>query len=196
MKKGLIASSIALAFGAQAAQAALVMDIYGPYAWSTDSANFTRLDDIGGTVDGTNDVKMDWDGNGYSDSSDYTGPGGVSNVTVSSTSLLFNHTWTAHDIQIFTPGSYSFDVTLGGGVSEVGILDVTVASGQLGMHMLWDWNGGLNNDIFMVLAPSSVFGAGIGRSTQSTTSGGNLCDNGTTRCHGYPHGTRRSARAL
>ncbi len=168
IKKSLIASSIALALGATGAQAALVTNLYGPYNFSTASANFTMLSAAGATVGGTNDVTMVWDGNGYNSSSDYTGPGSASNVTASSPTAFFGHTWTAHDIQVFTPGSYSFNTALGGGNPESGTMNMTVGSGQLGMHMLFDWNGNLNIDVVVVANPSSIFGAGIGRSTQIT----------------------------
>jgi hypothetical protein len=180
-RKTLIVSSVALALGAPSAQAAL--DVLGPYSWSTDSANFTLLNSAGGAAPSgynTNNVNMVWDGDAYSASSDYTGPGGAANMMVSSTSPFFSATWMAHDAQIFLPGTYSFDTALGGGNLEAGILSVTVGAGQLGMHMLWDWSGNLNIDTFMVFAQDSVFGGGIGRSTTATTSGGNNCDgNGT-----------------
>jgi len=181
-KKTLLASSVALALGAPVANAALVSDLFGPYNFSTDSANFTMLNASGGTVGGSNDVNMTWDGNGYSASSDYTGPGSASNVTASSTTTFFGNLWTAHDIQVFVPGSYSFDVTLGGGAAETGTLNATVPVGGIGMHMLFDWGGNNNIDVFVVAAPNSVFGAGIGRSTQNYTTayGGssNHCDDG------------------
>jgi len=180
MKKTLIASSVALTFGAANAQAALVTDMFGPYNFNTDSANFTMLAANGGVVGGTNNVVMAWDGNGYSASSDYTGPGSSANVTANSSAPFFGHSWTAHDIQVFVPGSYSFDVTLGGGNPETGTLSATVGSGQVGMHMLFDWNGNLNIDVFVVAAPSSVFGAGLAYSTQTNTKGQLKCDSSFT----------------
>lgn len=166
MKKTLLASSVALALGAAAgAEASLVTNLLGPNDWSTNSANFTVLSPNGGITGGTNDVDMMWDGNGYSSDTDYTGPGGAANVTMSSTTPFFGHLWTMHDIQVFVPGSYSFDTTVGGGSSEVGTINVTVGAGQIGMHMLWDWNGNLNVDVFVVANLSSVFGAGVGSST-------------------------------
>ena len=168
IKKSLIASSVAMALGAPVVNAALVTNLYGPYNFSTDRANFTMLSGKGFSVGGTNDVSMVWDGNGYSSNSDYTGPGSASNVTASSTSTFFGYTWAAHDIQVFVPGSYSFDTTVGGGNAESGMLNVTVPTGQLGMHMLFDWNGNLNIDVFVVAAPSSVFGAGIGTKNVSS----------------------------
>jgi hypothetical protein len=185
-RKSLIASSVALALGAPVAQAALVTDIYGPYNFSTDSANFTMLNSAGGYTmgpdGGTNDVLMFWDGNGYSASSDYTGPGlpgSAANMTLSSSDIFFAGTWAAHDVQVFVPGIYSFDTALGGGNSEAGMLNVTVGAGQLGMHMLWDWGGSINMDIFVVFDGNSVFGAGIGRSTAGTTAS-NQCDGSAT----------------
>jgi len=161
-KKSLIASSVAMTLGAPVANASLMTNLYGPYTWSTDRANFTMLSGKGFIVGGTNDVNMVWDGNGYSSSSDYTGPGSAANVTASSSTAFFGYMWTAHDIQVFVPGSYSFDTTLGGGNKESGMLNVTVPTGELGMHMLFDWNGNLNIDVFVVAAPSSVFGSGVG----------------------------------
>ena len=179
MNKTLVASGVALALGAPvAANAALVENLFGANTWSTDSANFTMLNSGGGTVGGTNDVQMDWDGNGFTASSDYTGPGSVANITASTTTPFFNANWTAHDIQVFVPGSYSFDTTLGGGNNESGILNVTVPTGGIGMHMLFDWGPNANIDVFVVAAPSSTYGPGIGRGSQNTAYG-NLCDDNT-----------------
>lgn len=180
MKKTLIASSIAVILGAPAAQAALVTDLYGAFDFNTDSANFTMLAANGGVVGGANNVNMTWDGNGYSASSDYTGPGSAANVTATSSAPFFGHSWTAHDIQVFVPGSYSFDATLGGGNPEVGTLNATVGAGQIGMHMLFDWNGNLNIDVFVVANPGSVFGAGLLYSTQTNLAGAFKCSSGFT----------------
>ena len=171
IRKSLLASSIALALSASVAQAALVTGVLGANTWHTDSANFTFLAANGGNVgQGTNDATMVWDGNAYNSSSDYTGPDSTANIAASSTAPFFGHSWTAHDIQMFTPGSYSFDVTLGGGNTESGLLTATVGAGQLGMHLLWDWNGNNNVDVFVVLAQNSLFGSGVVSSTNSSCS--------------------------
>lgn len=182
MKKSLIASGVALALGAPCAEAALVFGVAGPGFgyWSTDSANFTMLADNGGVVGGTNNVNMVWDGSGFTSDTDYTGPGSHANVTAFSTAPFFGHTWTAHDIQVFLPGSYTFDVTLGGGSLESGTLSATVGTGQLGMHMLFDWNGSLNIDVFVVASSGSVFGSGLLNSTQTNTKGDFKCSAGFT----------------
>jgi hypothetical protein len=180
IKKSLLASSIALALSTSGAQAALVTGVLGATTWSTDSANLTLLSANGGVVGGANDVNMVLDGNAFNANSDYTGPGSASNVTASSTALFFGHAWTAHDIQMFTPGSYSFDVTLGGGNFEHGVMNATVGTGQLGMHMLIDWNLNFNIDTFVVFAQNSLFGSGLSYSTQTNTKGQSTCDAGFT----------------
>jgi hypothetical protein len=151
-------------------------------AVSTDSANFTMLTAGGYVVGGTNNAAMSWDGTAFTASSDYAGPGSTSNVTMASTTPFFgttvSYTWTAHDIQVFAPGSYSFDTALGGGNGESGTMNVTVPAGKLGIHMLFNWNGNDNIDVFVVAEPGSVFGAGIGYTTQTTISGLFRCGTG------------------
>jgi len=199
LKKSILVSSVALTLGAAAnANAALVTNVFGAYDWSTPTAgggvpgypdwdnytgNMTLLAANGGVVTGTNTIGMQWDGNAYNASSDYTGPGSATNASVTACctaggEILFGHTWTAHDIQIFVPGSYSFDVTLGGGNPEFGMMSATVGAGQLGMHMLWDWNGNNNIDVFVVFAQNSIFGSGLLYSTQTNTKGQFTCDSG------------------
>lgn len=150
----------------------------------SDSDNFTMLDSNGNNVGGTNDVATTWDGTVFTDQSDYTGPGSsTANVTAATTTPFFSYTWTAHDIQMFAPGSYSFDTAAGGGNPESGILNVTVGTGQLGMHMLFDWNNNNNIDVFVVLDQSSVFGPGIARSdTFNPTYFTFACDSTVTNC--------------
>src|SRR4030067_1724161 len=123
---------------------------------------------------------MTWDGDLFTASSDYTGPGSYANVTASSTAPFFGHSWVAHDIQVFAPGSYTFDVTLGGGNPESGTLSATVGAGQVGMHMLFDWNSNNNIDGFVVATPGSMFGAGLVYSTQTNKAGAFKCDSSFT----------------
>jgi hypothetical protein len=156
----------------------------GPAA--SDSANFTMLSAGGGVVGGTNDVATTWDGTAYNNSSDYQGPGvaTVDNVTATSTAPFFGHAWTAHDIQMFLPGTYSFDTTLSDGrpnqANETGSLNVTVPAGSLGMHMLFDWNNNNNIDVFVVVTPDSIFGSGLLYSTVTNTKGQFKCDSNFT----------------
>jgi hypothetical protein len=195
MKKTLVASGVALALGGVAveAQAIQVVDVLGlglGVNMYSDSANFTLLSSAAGVVGGTNDVNMVWNGNAYTASSDYTGPGGsAANITASSTAPFFGHNWTAHDIQVFVPGTYSFDTSLGGGNPEAGTLSATVPLDlnpldgtdlYFGVHMLFDWNANNNIDVFVVAKFNSVFGSGLLYSTQTNSKGQFKCDSNFT----------------
>ncbi len=183
MKKTPLFSALGLTLlNVSTANAALISGIFGYNTWIANSANFTMLSAAGATVGGTNDVTMVWDGNAYNASSDYIGPSHAANVTISSPTPLFGTRWSAHDIQMFVPGSYSFDTALGGGNPEQGIMNVNIGPTQLGMHMLFDWSGNLNIDTFIVFSPSGViFGSGIARSTANTTTAINYCDAGAIK---------------
>ena len=109
--------------------------------------NFTMLDAGGTTFGGTNDIVYDWDGtlNTSVDSTNF-------NMTMGSASAFpfFGFPWFAHNIRVFGPGSYGFDTTctvaeLEAGVANCGgtadqILTLTVPAGQIGAHVLFDWN--------------------------------------------------------
>jgi hypothetical protein len=149
-----VLSALALDAGtAEAIQVAAVAPIYD------SSSNFTVLGPTGDMYMGANDVVFNWDGTVFTATSDYTGPGSASNATLSSATPFFSYSWTAHDVQIFGPGTYAFDTTLGGG-TESGTLAMNIGSGQIGMHLLWDWNGNVNMDIALVLNKNAVFGSG------------------------------------
>jgi hypothetical protein len=106
---------------------------------------------------GTNNVLFTWDGTLFNSSTDYTGPGGASNATISSTTPFFSQAWTAHDVQLFGPGTYSFNSATGGGATESGTVTMTIAAGQIGAHMLFDWGGNNNIDVVNVWNTNTVF---------------------------------------
>ena len=126
-------------------------------AVSTTGNNFTMLGGSGATIGGNADTAMTWSGTVFTSSSDYTGPGGVSNMTLSSATPFFTPPWTAHDIQVFAPGTYTFNTALGGGNAESGIQTLVVGAGQLGAHMLFDWGSNLNIDVSVLWNPNGVF---------------------------------------
>jgi hypothetical protein len=111
----------------------------------------------GYTFGHTNDVTFTWDGTLFNSAADYTGPGGASNATISTPKAFLGSIMLFHDVQIFGPGAYSFDSTAGGGVSESGTLIMTVGAGQIGAHMLFNWNGGNNMDVVNVWNRNSTF---------------------------------------
>lgn len=130
--------------------------------------NFTMLGPQGGLAGGTNDVRFTWDGTTFTSSSVYTGPGSESNAMIFSSTPFNGYRWTAHTVQIFGPGTYSFDVALGGGVAETGTLTMTVGDGQLGAHMLFNWGApnpgttcgvaNCNIDVVIVWDQNATFG--------------------------------------
>jgi hypothetical protein len=195
MKKTAIASALGLALlGTGSAHAANVgvLPGYGPIA--SDSGNFTFLANDGSSFGAANNLVINWDGTAFNANSDYTGPGGASNMSVASTTYILGHNWIAHDIQVFAPGSYSFDTALGGGLNdyEAGMLNMTVGSNQLGMHMLFDWNSNSNIDVAMVWERNAVFGSGLtylNHASTCITPGTNcLWDQGPYGSAGQPAG--------
>lgn len=136
----------------------------GP-AEATSNNNYTGLNDIGGSdalFQGSNDVAMTWDGTAFTNSSDYTGPGSATNMTLISPKLNLGFPLTFHDVQVFASGTYTFDVTLGGGNGETGTMTMTVGPGQLGVHYLVDWNVSSNMDMVNVWDFNELFGSGNG----------------------------------
>jgi hypothetical protein len=131
---------------------------YDPYATVNDpnSDPFTR-GGAGYAFGGTNNVAFTWTGTLFNASGDYTGPGGASNATISSPTLFFGAGWVAHTVQIFGPGTYSFDSSTGGGNGESGLVTMTVGSGQLGAHMLFNWGGNDNIDVVNVYNIGTTF---------------------------------------
>ena len=154
----LAAAGIVFGGGAQAAQVSACGSATTCAATSSAGNNFTMLSGTGGLVGGATDVAMTWTGTVFTSSSDYTGPGGASNMTLSSATPFFGIPWTAHDIQVFGAGTYSFNTALGGGNAESGLQNLTVGTGQLGAHMLFDWNGNLNIDVSVLWNPNAAFG--------------------------------------
>lgn len=160
MKKTSVAIAIAIAVGAGSASAA---QIYPPTLGPVVSTqgNFTMLTPNGLMQGGSNDVKFSWDGSLFTDSGDYNGPGSTTaNMWASSDEPFSGATWSAHDIQIFAPGTYSFDTSLGGGNGESGILTATAGANQMLAHMLFDWGPNLNIDMVLIMEQGGVFGNG------------------------------------
>ena len=149
---------------AQAAQVSACGYATACAATGSTANNFTMLGPLGGLVGGNSDTAMTWAGTVFTSSADYTGPGGLSNMTLSSTTPFFSIPWKAHDIQVFAPGSYTFDTTLGGGNPETGLQNLTVGAGQLGAHMLFDWGTNLNIDVSVLWNPNAAFGGPQGLS--------------------------------
>ena len=76
---------------------------------------------------------------------DVTGDIGGGTWSVASPSPFFGNIWTAHSGTTFGPGSYTFD-TVEGGV----FTGVVVGAGQVGGHILFDWNTAADIDVVNV----------------------------------------------
>jgi hypothetical protein len=80
---------------------------------------------------------------------------------------FFGFVWTAHHIQMFGPGTYTFDATCSTTQVEQGLTDcgggagdfatLTVGDGQIGAHMLFDWNVTANIDVLNLYEANAIF---------------------------------------
>lgn len=131
-------------------------------------SNFTMLSPTGDVVGGTNDVAGSWDG---TFDTAVSGLGSTNfNMTLGSASSypFFGYTWTAHNIRVFGPGTYTFNVDCTTAQLNVGTctpnvnlarnITMTVGAGQIGAHILWDWNSSYNVDIVNVWTRNAAFG--------------------------------------
>ena len=124
------------------------------------SSNFTMLDGTGTTFGGTNDVTANWDGTLNTAVTDTN-----FNMELGSSFNFFGFPWSAHHIRVFGSGSYRFDSSCGVAQIEAGtavcgggpMLDLSVGSGQVGAHMLFDWNINQNMDIVLLWDMDGVF---------------------------------------
>lgn len=137
----------------------LALCAIGPvHALTTLNNNFTMLDGNGDITGGTNDVTFTWD---ETFKSSVAVSGQVSNATLSSPTPFFGVTWSAHDVAIYGPGTYVFYTGCGAGAPGCGTgptYTLTVGPGQVGAHMLFDWNGNLNIDVVVLWNRNQVFG--------------------------------------
>ena len=141
-----------------------------PVATVPIGSNFTMLTGGGVPFGGTNDVTYTIDTSNLNTSVSGTN----FNMTLASAAPwpFFGYTWTAHDIRVFGPGDYTFDTTctvaqIQSGVSNCNnplgpgqtqrYLTMHVGAGQLGAHMLFDWNVTQNIDVANVWNQNSTW---------------------------------------
>jgi len=65
--------------------------------------------------------------------------------SVASPSLFFGHNWTAHNGTLLHPGHVVIDTIEGGVYSSF-----TINPGEVGGHILFDWNNNYNIDVLMI----------------------------------------------
>lgn len=128
-------------------------------------SNFSMLSGAppGTTAGGTNDVTSFWDGTVYNSQSDIPVDmtTGTPNALIRSPTPFFGVSWFASTVMVFAPGTYTFvedkktnTVTWdAGGAMQT----MTVGAGQLGVHMLFAWNGSFNIGVVNVWDKNALF---------------------------------------
>ena len=141
--KTIAGAVLVMAFSAGAAQAAYTPTI------TTTGNNFTMLDPGNGITGGTNDVTFTWDGSYRTavvrDNS--------INATITSPTPFFGSPWYAHNVNIYAPGSYTFNAGCPSGDAGCGVgpsYNMTVGIGQVGAHMLFNWSVNQNIDVVIL----------------------------------------------
>lgn len=137
LAKKTILSAILLAAGAGAV-----------LAGNTTGNNFSMVNAGGGSTGGANDVVFTWDGSLKTS----VVTDGTNNATLTSVTPFFGLIWTAHHINVYGPGTYVFDTSCAAGNPSCGDggsdqYTLTVPSGYLGAHMLFNWSVNSNIDV-------------------------------------------------
>ncbi len=131
----------------------------GSLGVNSSNNNFTMLDPTGAIIGGTNDVKFTYNKIPFTS---VAVSGQVSNATISSSCPFFGNTWTAHDVAIYAPGTYTVFAGCPPGSPGCGQgtpITFTVGAGELGGHMLFNWSSNTDIDVVDIWAPKAVFGS-------------------------------------
>jgi len=142
-------ASLILCVGMGATQALAAAD--------TTLNNFTMRSPTGSAVGGTNDVHFTWDG---TTKTSVAAAGQVSNATITSSCPFQGKTWSAHDVAVYGPGTYTVYAGCPEGSPGCGTgtaITFTVGATELGAHMLFNWNLSTNIDVVDVWTPHAVF---------------------------------------
>ena len=138
-------------------------------------SNFTMLNPSGSTfTDGTNDVAYAFIG--FDPDNIQAGDLNASasdtkfNMTITSVTPwpFFGKTWTAHHVRVFGPGTYVFNSGCTSAELETGTppascgvtganVTMTVGDGQLGAHMLFNWNQATDIDVVNVWSRNAAW---------------------------------------
>jgi hypothetical protein len=116
------------------------------------------LDPTGAIIGGTNDVKFTYTKKPLTS---VAVSGQVSNATISSSCPFFGNTWTAHDVAVYGPGTYTVyaDCLAGSpGCGQGTPITFTVGEGELGGHMLFNWSSNKDIDVVDIWAQKAAFG--------------------------------------
>ncbi len=137
--------------------------------YGANNNNFTFIDPTGGHVGGTNLIRVHWDGTLNTDVNT-----AVTNMSLHSGVPFHTIPWTAHDIKIYGPGTYTIETCPApidvNGIAADGSdcsaspnpggsnpITLTVAPNQLGAHMLFNWGTNVNIDVVNVWEKNSAW---------------------------------------
>lgn len=112
---------------------------------TTTGNDFVVLDSQGYKVGRDSSVTFTWDG-----TFNTSVIGSVTNATLSSEVPFYGQQWTTHNVSIYAPGTYSVYSNCVAGEPGCGSgtpITFTVGANQVGVHMLWDWPGGGDNNV-------------------------------------------------
>ncbi len=129
-----------------------------PVAVNTTNNNFTMNQPDGTAFGGSNDVHFTWDG---TRKTSVAASGQVSNATLASTCSFFGKTWAAHDVAVYGPGTYTVYTGCPAGSPGCGAGDpitFTVNAGEIGGHMLFNWNNNNDIDVVDIWKPKAAYG--------------------------------------
>jgi hypothetical protein len=132
-------------------------------------SNFSMLDANGNVFGGTNDVFFDWDGASYNTDAEDTNFGLMTIASVKP-QPFFSFVWDAHHVRVYEgPVTLMFDTTCTVAQLESGLgsqanpcngpldpgqtqqfMPMVVAAGQVGAHILFDWNTSSDIDVVNV----------------------------------------------
>lgn len=140
-------------------------------AFSTTSNNFTMVGAANGLTGGTNDVTFTWDGT-YARQ---VVTDGTNNATLSSPTAFSGKKWTAHHVNVYGPGTYTFNAGCASGNPSCGTgpsYTMTVGTGQVGAHMLFNWSTSSDIDVILLWKMNDSW-AGTGTVSAFQVGGGN-----------------------
>lgn len=143
MKLSAVGTAVAMTLGVSAAQAA-----YTPIVTTTGN-NMTMVGTLNGLTGGTNDVAFTWNGTWYNS----LVRDGSSNATLSSPTAFSGKKWTAHNVNVYAAGNYTFYTGCPAGDPACGIgpaYNMNVGYGQVGVHLLFDWSSSKNIDVVLL----------------------------------------------
>lgn len=131
------------------------------------NSNFTMLQKAGNTFGGTNDVVFQWDESLNMAESDTN-----FNMQIASAkpTTFEGAVWVAHDVRAFGPGTYYIETDNAncsvaqiqstgcpGTAGSPTSIEMIVGPGQVGGHILFDWNGVINIDVVNVWDRDAVW---------------------------------------